>query len=89
MIDEVSRNEIVSKYRVLPTGITTTGWTKDIKMAEWGSLEWQYTGRLHWDSHDGYSIYWDTVAPPEADRPEFEYILDSITEGANEQSVLN
>jgi hypothetical protein len=23
---------------------------------------------------------WDTSAPPEADRPEFEYVLDCITD---------
>ena len=80
MTDEVTRNEIASKYRVLPSGIMTTGWTKDIKMAMWGSTDWEYVGRLHWDSHDGYSIYWDTQQPPEADRPEFEYVLDSMTE---------
>ena len=49
-------------------------------MAMWGSTDWEYVGRLHWDSDNGYSMVWDTQQPPEADRPEFEYILDCITD---------
>ena len=81
MTEEVSINEIVSKYKVQSSGIATTGWTKNINMAMWGSTDWEYVGRLHWDSDNGYSMVWDTQQPPEADRPEFEYTLDCITEG--------
>jgi len=76
---EVTRKELLDKYMVQSSGIQSTGWTKQIILHN-GSVNGQYVGRLHWDSHDGYSMYWDTPAPPEADRPEFEYILDSITE---------
>ena len=61
-------------------GKTSTGFAKSILLNDGTN---QYSGRLHWDSHDGYSMYWDGVEAPESDRPEFEYILDCITEMDN------
>ena len=81
MTAEVTRTEILNKYMVQSTGIATTGWTKYIVL-DTGATNGRYSGRLHWDSNDGYRMFWDDERiPNEAYRPEFEYILDSITEG--------
>lgn len=88
MTAEVTREEILNKYMVQSSGIATTGWTKYI-ILNTGSPNGQYIGRLHWDSNDGYTMFWDNdKAPKEAYRPEFEYVLDSITEGKNGPQFL-
>jgi hypothetical protein len=74
---EVSVSELMGKYMISSDGKTSTGFTKSIILNDGTN---QYSGRLHWDSNDGYSMAWDTQQPPEADRPEFEYILDCITD---------
>jgi hypothetical protein len=42
-----------------------------------------YGARLRWDENHGYEIFWVDEPPQElkdmADRPEFEYVLDSYT----------
>ena len=77
MTGEVTVSELMGKYMISTDGKTSTGFTKSIILNDGTN---QYSGRLHWDSHDGYSMFWDTSAPPEADRPEFEYVLDCITD---------
>jgi hypothetical protein len=77
MTGEVTVSEIMKKYMVSSDGKVSTGFAKSIILNDGTN---QYSGRLHWDSHDGYEMFWDTPAPPEADRPEFEYILDCITD---------
>jgi hypothetical protein len=37
---------------------------------------------LNWDENDGYSTYWEGATLPHARLPEFEYVLDCITEGS-------
>ena len=74
---EVSVMELLDKYMISSDGKLETGFSKSIILNDGTN---QYSGRLHWDSHDGYSMAWDTQQPPEADRPEFEYTLDCITE---------
>jgi hypothetical protein len=80
MTGEVSIMELMDKYMISYDEKMSTGFSKSIILNDGDN---QYSGRLHWDSHDGYSMFWDTSAPPEADRPEFEYILDCITEMEN------
>ena len=81
MDKEVTKEEILNKYMVQSSSISTTGWTKYIRLHT-GAINGEYTGRLHWDSNDGYRMFWDdNKVPKEADRPEFEYVLDCITEG--------
>lgn len=77
---EVSVMELLDKYMISSDGKTSTGFTKSIILNDGIN---QYSGRLHWDSNDGYTMAWDTQPAPEADRPEFEYSLDSITEMDN------
>lgn len=75
--EEVSIAELMDKYMITSDGMTSTGFTKNIIMSDKDN---QYVGRLHWDSHNGYSMGWDGKEPPEACRPEFEYVLDCITD---------
>jgi hypothetical protein len=78
---EVTREEILRKYMVLSGKKETNGWAKHIRLHTGGKDE--YVGTLYWDSNDGYRMYWDDdKIPAEAYRPEFEYVLDSITEGS-------
>ena len=80
MTEEVSVMELLDKYMISSDGKVSTGFTKSIILNDGTN---QYSGRLYWDSHDGYEMIWDKTIPPEADRPEFEYILDCITEMDN------
>lgn len=77
MTGEVSVMELLDKYMISSDGKLETGFSKSIILNDGTN---QYSGRLHWNSNDGYSMGWDTQQPPEADRPEFEYTLDCITE---------
>ena len=77
MTGEVTVSEIMKKYMVSSDGKVSTGFAKSIILNDGTN---QYSGRLYWDSHDGYEMIWDKTIPPEADRPEFEYILDCITD---------
>ena len=77
MTGEVTITELMDTYMISSDEKMSTGFTKSIILNDGTN---QYSGRLHWNSHDGYSMYWDTSAPPEADRPEFEYVLDCITD---------
>ena len=74
---EVSVMELMDKYMISSDGKMSTGFAKSIFLNDGTN---QYSGRLYWDSHDGYEMIWDKTIPPEADRPEFEYILDCITD---------
>ena len=79
MTAEVSVMELLDKYMISSDGKTSTGFTKSIILNDGTN---QYSGRLHWDSNDGYTMVWNNDrAPKEAYRPEFEYVIDSITEG--------
>ena len=78
MTEEVSVMELLDKYMISSDGKVSTGFAKSIILNDGTN---QYSGRLYWDSHDGYECHWDGEIPPEADRPEFEYTLDCITEG--------
>lgn len=77
MTGEVTITELMDTYMISSDEKMSTGFSKSIILNDGIN---QYSGRLHWDSHDGYSMAWDTSAPPEADRPEFEYVLDCITD---------
>ena len=78
MTQEVSVMELMDKYMISCSSVANTAWTKYIILNDGAN---QYSGRLHWDAHEGYECAWDGEIPPEADRPEFEYTLDCITEG--------
>lgn len=77
--DEVSIQEMMDKYMISSSPQEITGWKRHVIISTDTN---SYMGRLYWDSDDGYSMYWDndSSTPPEASRPEFEYVLDCITD---------
>jgi hypothetical protein len=79
LTDEVTVSELINKYMISMSVLENTSWVKHIVLNDGVN---QYYGRLHWDSHShgGYNCFWDGDIPPEADRPEFEFVLDCITE---------
>jgi hypothetical protein len=75
-----SKNELLERFKVEETAYGVTGFVRHVTLADTNS-DATYTGRLYWDYHDGYSMMWDEdVAPDEWERPEFEYLLDTILE---------
>lgn len=80
IIQEITGEELQNKYMIQSTAPRVTGWVKDIILST-GNKGEDYTGRLQWNCDDGYTSFWDNKTPPEAHRPEFEYILDSLTGG--------
>ena len=77
MTGEVTITELMDTYMISSDEKMSTGFAKSIILNDGTN---KYSGRLYWDSHDGYEMIWDGAAPPEADRPEFEYVLDCITD---------
>ena len=74
---EITGEELMSLYNIVSEDPRITAWVKDVMFIVDGIT--RYEGRLRWDEHNGYEMFWDDKTPPEADRPEFEYILDSLT----------
>jgi hypothetical protein len=81
-MSEVTMDEILSKYHVTLKKELTTGWVKDILLEN--AIGEKFEVRIYWDMDNGYTLAHNPSLPitklPEQDRPEFEYILDSITE---------
>lgn len=74
---EVTLDELKKEFNVDISWAKTIAWVKTFKMRGFSDGV-TYSGRLYWDSNDGYTVHWDNdVAPAMADRPEFEYTLDS------------
>ncbi len=61
-------------------GREETAWAKTVIITYDGA---EYEVRLNWDENNGYSTYWEGATLPHARLPEFEYVLDCITEGAD------
>ena len=78
-MSEVTQDEMLSKYDVQLREEQVTAWVKTIVLTD-------ATGEvteieLHWDKELGYdAVYVTDKKLPEHSRPEFEYILDCITE---------
>jgi len=81
MTTEVTREEMQREFQIVCTKTAPTGFVKHLTITDRDGIV--YGCRLYWDEHDGYGIYWDNGIPPMSERPEFEYILDSITEDSN------
>jgi hypothetical protein len=86
-MSEVTKTELESKFMIQHTRTQVTSWVKYIVLND-GSLKGEYSGRLRWDADDGYEMFWETVPPKMAERPEFEYILDSITQDREYRYVI-
>lgn len=79
----ITRQELLDKYGVVPVNKESQSWSREIVFV--GSDSIPHRCVLYWDTWDGYEIVWQGVPPKDlldlADRPEFEYIVDAITEG--------
>ena len=75
---EVTQGEMLESFTIKQRMRRETGWAKDFELVN--GARTLFAGRLIWDENYGYEILWDTDKPDMADRPEFEYILDSILE---------
>jgi hypothetical protein len=85
--DKVKMKDITSKYDVDLRVVEYTGWVKIMNFVD--KEQRHYQGRLRWNMNDGYTMTWDRVPPPDllelSTRPEFEYIVDCITEGDTDE----
>lgn len=78
-MSEVTQDELLSKYDIQLKKETVTGWLKEITLTD--ALGNVILAHLFWDDMNGYNVIINhTTRLPEMDRPEFEYILDCITE---------
>lgn len=82
ILPEVTMDEILSNYHVRLKKELTTSWVKDIILTDKDGVDYEL--RITWDIDRGYNLVHNPGVPPfrvpEQDRPEFEYVLDSITE---------
>lgn len=75
---EVTVNEMNESFNIKQRMRRETGWVKDFELVNGARM--LFAGRLMWNEDFGYDVVWDTEKPEMADRPEFEYVLDSILE---------
>lgn len=74
-----SKEEMLERFDVLQYRHKVTRYERVFRLSDTNFGE-QFSGILRWDADDGYSIMWDGAAPENWERPEFEYLLDSILE---------
>ena len=86
-MSEVTKRELEDKFTIQHTRTQTTSWVKHLELSDRTTGE-EYRGRLKWDADNGYEMLWDTSIPTMAERPEFEYILDCITEDRESRYVI-
>jgi hypothetical protein len=75
---EVTVSEMNESFNIKQRMRRETGWVKDFELVNGARV--LFAGRLMWDENYGYDVIWDKDKPEMADRPEFEYVLDSILE---------
>lgn len=83
----ITEEEILSRYAIKELDYQTNNWVKVLEFSNTNSGE-KFRATLYWHIDDGYGFYieGDTLEenPDLKDmmnRPEFEYMLDCITEG--------
>lgn len=81
MTEPITFEEINQKYFVKLRLHMETSWVRFIEFStDDGEV---YGARLRWDENHGYELFWVSAPPQDlkdmADRPEFEYVLDSYT----------
>jgi hypothetical protein len=83
MSDEVTIEEIKEHYLVKLKLSQITAWCKHVTFIS--KQDEVIEGRLRWDENTGYQMFWNDVPPVGlmefANRPEFEYVIDSETNG--------
>lgn len=84
-MDDITIEEITEHYLVKMRLRQETAWVKHIEFI--GKHDEIIRGRLRWDENTGYEMFWDDIPPVGlmelADSPEFEYAIDSYTNGDN------
>lgn len=80
-LPEITIDEMIREgYQVVLEEKEETGWVKTITITNKAGVANRYW--LYWDMGDGYRLeIIDGIGLPDLDmRPEFEYVLDSLTE---------
>ena len=79
-LSELTMSEMAREgYQVVLEEKEETAWVKTITITDKDNTSQQL--KLYWDIQDGYSVVFDGAGFPNlADRPEFEYVLDCLTE---------
>lgn len=72
----IDAKELLQTYDVNMYDYEVTGWMKEFELVNPLNNK-SFTGRLYWNSDDGYSIYWDKNEPKLSERDDFEYALDT------------
>ena len=78
-MQEVTEKELLDTYMVQSEGTKVTAWSRFIIFDT--GINAEFTGTLSWSADDGYTMYWHGHVPSMSERPEFEYVLDCITNG--------
>lgn len=76
---QATQDVLLKDLQIECYGREETAWAKTV-IITYDDVE--YEVRLNWDENDGYSTYWEGATLPHARLPEFEYVLDCITEGS-------
>jgi len=77
---DITQAEFDDKFDVSIRLMEDTGWVKHINIYDRKNNK-KYEARLYWNYNEGYSMGWDNDAPPEAQRPDFEYVLGATMDG--------
>jgi len=79
-VSEITIDEMVREgYQVVLEDKEDTAWEKTITITDKYDNKQQL--KLYWDIQDGYSVVFDGTGFPDLEiRPEFEYVLDCLTE---------
>ena len=79
-LSELTMSEMAKEgYQVVLEDKEDTAWEKTITITDKYDNKQQL--KLYWDIQDGYSLVFDGTGFPDlAERPEFEYVLDCLTE---------
>lgn len=76
-MNEVTEKELLDEYMVQSDDTKITSWSRFIVFDT--GINASFTGTLSWDVDEGYSMYWHGHVPSMSERPEFEYVLDCVT----------
>jgi len=77
-MQEVTEKELLDTFMVQSEHSKVTSWRRFVVLNDGDN---EFMGTLTWDSDDGYKMVWWNDIPAMSERPEFEYVLDSITNG--------
>lgn len=77
MHGEVTQDEFMDTFVIIDSVKQETAWRKRVRFRDANGKEYYLV--LNWDEDNGYLAHWPNDDRPKmADRPEFEYVIDSI-----------